>query len=167
MKKQIRKIQYRLKAKDGQFIIHPKDRQMIKNALQIFDGQELIGTIELDKKKRTLARNNHYWGFVIPVACQGFIDAGTENLRHNESSYITVHRLFKGKFLDNGHQLITANAEVVNVPPSTATLSNKEFDEYVEHIRQWCAENLNTEIPYRGENMPQPDFAYVEKWENL
>lgn len=166
-KKKINRYEYRLKVIDGKPVIHPKDRSMLLKVLsEHFDGRELIGSFEVDYDKRSLAQNNYLWAVAHKHVLQGFIDAGTEGLRHCKRDYEMIHNeVYKPKFVKNGYQLIDAHGQVKDIPPSTKRQTKKEFMKSLDEYIQWAAEYLNVYIPLPGDDF-QPVQAN-EKWENL
>lgn len=99
---------------------------------------EAVLLIEKKHATRSLAANAYYWSGVI-----GTISDYTGYTPEE------VHEFCKAKFLPSKVTLADKRGEVVEeivVGRSTSTLNKIEFGEYIEAIRQWCAETLDLNI---------------------
>lgn len=87
----------------------------------------LRGEIELIvrkwKKRRTDNQNKYYWGVVIPILC--------ESLGYSDEE---MHEALKWKFLRN------RDKEKLPTVKSTSGLSTIEFNNYINEIVRWSAQ---------------------------
>lgn len=96
--------------------------------------------------KRSTPQNSYLWGAVYPILRQGFKDSG------DELSIEEVHDFCNNRF--NYKEIVNeSTGEVLKVPTSTTALNKDEFGEYIENIKRFASEYLNTYIPDAGEQM--------------
>lgn len=97
------------------------------------EGRYVHVTIKKRQKKRSNPQNAFYWGVVIHLLCE------TTGYGDNE-----MHFALKMMFLlDRSRKIPTVK--------STAVLTTVEFEEYLEKIRVWSAQELNCIIPLPNE----------------
>lgn len=84
-------------------------------------------------KPRSLKENNYYWGVVLQTIADGTGYTPEE-----------VHDAMRWKFLRKGQRFETV--------ASTSSLSTYEFEEYLEKIRMFAAQELNCPIPLPKQN---------------
>lgn len=79
-------------------------------------------------KPRSLRENNYYWGVVLQTIS-------------DQSGYTPeeVHDAMRWKFLRKGQRFETV--------ASTTSLSVHEFEDYLDKIRIWAAQELQLSIP--------------------
>lgn len=103
------------------------------------------GTYKLEAKtfgKRSLNANGYYWMILTDYVQPGLYDAGWREVKTKDDAHIFVTNLFlKTKMVNENTFEETTRVK------STASLSVKEFGEYLEEIIQWAAEYLSIEIP--------------------
>ena len=80
------------------------------------------------KSKRSVDQNALYWAWIAVVE----VETGNDK--------DALHEFFKHKFLIN--QRVLVFGEQVEKRPSTTKLNTKEFSEYMEKIRAFCATEL-------------------------
>jgi len=82
------------------------------------------------RKRRTNRQNSYYWSCVIPLLCEytGYSDE-------------ELHEALKIKFLSKRER------DDLPTVRSTATLSTKEFANYIEKIVLWAGQELGVMIP--------------------
>ena len=104
----------------------------VKTHLLPLRGQTVEITIEKRKKRRTDSQNSYYWGVVIKMI------ADTCGYRTSEE-YAGIHSELKQKFLPKTGRL--------KIAKSTSLLNTAEFNQYIEDVRRWAAEELGIYIP--------------------
>jgi hypothetical protein len=111
----------------GKVIFYNVD--LFNSYLRSLEGKDVHVSVKVKKKIRSLNQNSFYWGVCIPILCD--ITGYTEE---------EIHEAMKIKFLmDNTRSIPTVK--------STASLSTVEFEDYIEKIRQWAAQDLSCVIP--------------------
>jgi hypothetical protein len=108
------------------------------------DGKYLITAKNI--KKRTLPQNAYYWSCVVPMVAEGLRNLGWDDI-HDD---MDAHEFLKDEFLKRrivNHQ----TGEVKEMPGSTATLFTIGFNDYIEKVIKFGAEELNIQIPYPNE----------------
>jgi hypothetical protein len=118
-----------------------RNRNLILNALETFEGQEVILTIQKAKKRRSNPQNSFYHGVVIPIMQQCLKDAGY--LMTNES----VHDMLKLRFLKESILVNEESGEYIERIKSTTELTTTQFAEYILDIQKFAVEYFNVQIP--------------------
>ena len=118
-----------------------RNRNLILNALETFEGQEVILTIQKAKKRRSNPQNSFYHGVVIPIMQQCLKDAGY--LMTNES----VHDMLKLRFLKESILVNEESGEYIERIKSTTELTTTQFSEYILDIQKFAVEYFNVVIP--------------------
>jgi hypothetical protein len=119
--------------KDGSVL----NQYSIMKALELPDGNYQM---EIKKKgRRSIPLNNYYWGGVVEQQREGFKSIGYDWSKEQ------VHEFNKAEF--NYTEIINpATGEIKRSPRTTTDLSNSEFKEFIERIKIFSAEWLNTYI---------------------
>ncbi|MDD5061962.1 MAG: hypothetical protein PHN44_06775 [Candidatus Marinimicrobia bacterium] len=102
------------------------------------EGKRVEVIVRKEKSKRSLRENSYYWGVVIEIL---------SNFTGYESE--EMHEALKFKFLR------THEGEALESVKSTTKLNTAEFEDYLERIRRWAAQEYNCFIPLPNE----VDFA--------
>lgn len=127
--------------------LHLYNREGFKEILSCFEGKEIALTIGERKTERSNNQNRYYWGVVVPLVRQGLKEAGYGNVMKSE-----VHKLLKGMFIKD--EIVNeTTGEILSFVGSTAELSTTAFNEFMEGIAQWAAEQLSLVIPEPNEQM--------------
>jgi hypothetical protein len=124
-----------------------RNRNLILNALETFEGQEVILTIQKAKKRRSNPQNSFYHGVVIPIMQQCLKDAGY--LMTNES----VHDMLKLRFLKESILVNENTGEYIERIKSTTELTTTQFAEYILDIQKFAVEYFNVQIPNPNEEI--------------
>lgn len=122
----------------------PPIRSNIMSAIQRMEGKNVAIRISEPSRQRSTRQNRFYWGVIVPMVTQMFVDAGN-NVNRDE-----VHEYLK--------QYIGKLTIVMETPDGfkrTVTRSSKELDtaeaeEYFEKIRAWAA-GFGMQIPLPNE----------------
>jgi hypothetical protein len=124
-----------------------RNRNLILDALKSVEGQNILITIQKQKKTRSNPQNAFYYGVVVPIMQQCLKDAGY--LMTNEQ----IHEMLKLKFLKESILVNEQTGEYLERIKSTTELSTIEFMEYILEIQKFAVEYFNTEIPSPNENL--------------
>jgi len=97
----------------------------------------LHGTVEIIVKHpqslRTLQQNRYYWGVIVELISQ-----------HTGYAKEETHEILKAKFLSRE---VIVKEERIRYARSTTTLTTKQFNEYIEEIKEWAFNTFNLIIP--------------------
>lgn len=108
--------------------------QAILNLLKDYGGKRVKISVALVRRKRSDPQNRFYWGVVVPLVLQMFLDYG------NEVDGDDVHRFLKGKVGGMKKPIFDRNGEILSWSVDTSTkLSTYEWEVWMEKIRAWAA----------------------------
>ena len=124
-----------------------RNRNLLIDAINSFEGQNVTVTIQKTKKTRSNPQNRFYYGVCIPIMQQCLKDAGY--LMTNES----VHEMLKLRFLKESILVNEETGEYLERIKSTTELSTTDFMEYILQIQKFAIEYFNTEIPNPNEEL--------------
>jgi hypothetical protein len=121
------------------------NRKLFDRDISLLDGKHIEIVISPRRRTRSEQQNRYYWGVVIAMAKDAFIELGHEDISSED-----VHDFFKNRF--NNRELINENtAEVLTIPQSTASLTTVDFMTYIDKCVKFGAETLNIQIPSPNE----------------
>jgi len=106
---------------------------LFNDYLTLLEGKEVDVIVKKHRKIRSNNQNAFYWGVCIKIL--------SEELGYTEDE---MHNALKMLFLQD-------NLRKIPTLRSTTTLSTVEFEEYIEKIRQWAAQELSCIIPLPNE----------------
>jgi hypothetical protein len=124
-----------------------RNRNLILEALNSFEGQEITITLQKAKKRRSNPQNSFYHAVCVPIMQQCLKDAGY--LMTLEQT----HEMLKLRFLKESILVNEQTAEYIERIKSTTELSTIEFMEYILDIQKFAIEYFNTEIPDPNQNI--------------
>ena len=142
-------LSYYGRVRDGKIEL-PKKRFQ-KEVVSAFEGHGIEVIVKRKRKQRSTPQNSYYWGVVVPMILDAFIDLGNDLQSGNKQHIQMIHDFLKERFLDNGPDLVDANAEQCKGPSSTTYCTTVDFMEYLDRVAQWAAEALNIAIPEPSE----------------
>ena len=118
-------------------------------AAKISEGEIMTVCLAPEEKKRSVQQNRYLWGVVYKTIVDNdpgfFCCDAVDSLRKTArlSAAEVVHEFCKARFLPSAD----LPGLQITVAPSTAKLQRKEFQEYVESIRRWAADDLQVFVP--------------------
>ena len=118
-----------------------RNRNLLIDAINSFEGQNVVVTIEKAKKKRSNPQNAFWHGVVVKIMQNCLKDAG--HLMTLEQT----HDLLKLRFLKETILVNENSGEYVERVKSTTELSTTEFMELISNVQRFAIEYFNTEIP--------------------
>ena len=121
-----------------------RNRNLIKDAIETFEGKQVVIKIEKFKKKRSTQQNRFYYGVIIPIVQNCLKEAG--HIMTSEST----HDLIKLKFLKETLFVNETTGEVIERIKSTTELSTSQFIDLLAEINNFTFE-------YFGVNLPSPN----------
>jgi len=111
-----------------------------------FEGKEVVITVEVKSKKRSLKQNRYYWGVVVPLVKDGMIEVGYRMTKESTHEYLLSN--FNIIELVNEH-----SGEILKSIGRTTEMSTVEITTYFEKIAEWSLEYLNVIIPIPNEQL--------------
>ena len=138
------KIQIKTSVTNGKLT---RNRNLILEAINSYDGKDLLITFEKIKKKRSNQQNAYYWGIVIVIIKSALKSTGN-NLSEND-----VHDLLRLKFLKETILIKEETGEVIERVKSTTELTTSQFMDYIAEIQQFAAEYFDVIIPDPNEEI--------------
>lgn len=106
---------------------------LFNDYLTLLEGKEVDVIVRKHKKNRSNNQNAYYWGVCIKIL--------SEELGYTDDE---MHSALKMMFLQD-------NLRKIPTLKSTTSLTTVEFEEYLEKIRQWAAQELSCIIPLPNE----------------
>lgn len=138
------KIQIRTSVTNGKLT---RNRNLILDAINSYEGKELLITFEKPKKQRSNQQNAFYWGIVV-VIIKSCLKSTGNNLSEND-----VHDLLRLKFLKETISIKEETGEVIERVKSTTELTTSQFMDYIAEIQQFAAEYFDVIIPDPNEEI--------------
>lgn len=130
------------RVQDG--ILKLNDSEGFKKECALYEGKQVVLTLDRWKNPRSNDQNRYYWGVVLKMMADETGNTPEE-----------VHDLMRGEFLPGTRitMKLAKDSLVTKVRTSTSDLDTIAFTEYIEKIRQFAAREL-------GLNIPDPTSAY-------
>jgi hypothetical protein len=126
-----------------------RNRNLILNALESFEGQEVILTIQKARKSRSNPQNSFYWGVVLQLVQSGLKDA-TGEFRSVENIHYNI--LLK-MFAPENEIVNIETGECITEKITSSEMTTTQFSEYIMEIQKWSAEFLGISIPNPNEEI--------------
>ena len=124
-----------------------RNRNLIKDAIQTFEGKQIVIKIEKAKKKRSTQQNRFYYGIVVPIVQNCLKEAG--HIMTNEST----HDLIKLKFLKETLFVNETTGEVIERIKSTTELSTSQFMDLLAEINNFTFEYFGVTLPSPNDDL--------------
>jgi hypothetical protein len=124
-----------------------RNTNLIKDAIQTFEGKQVVIKIEKSKKKRSTQQNRFYYGVIIPIVQNCLKDAG--HIMTNEST----HDLIKLKFLKEALFVNEDTGEVIERIKSTTELSTSQFMDLLAEINNFTFEYFGVTLPSPNDDL--------------
>jgi hypothetical protein len=124
-----------------------RNTNLIKDAIQTFEGKQIVIKIEKAKKKRSTQQNRFYYGVIIPIVQNCLKEAG--HIMTNEST----HDLIKLKFLKEALFVNEETGEVIERIKSTTELSTSQFMDLLAEINNFTFEYFGVSLPSPNEDL--------------
>ena len=124
-----------------------RNRNLIKDAIETFEGKQVVIKIEKAKKKRSTQQNRFYYGVIIPIVQNCLKEAG--HVMTNEST----HDLIKLKFLKETLFVNETTGEVIERIKSTTELSTSQFMDLLTEINNFTFEYFGVTLPNPNDDL--------------
>ena len=126
--------------------LRPHNLKRFRQEVQVFNGKEVIITVQRKRNHRSEQQNRYYWGGVVPIVCEGLNGVGYR------VSKMDTHEYLKATFLKD--KLVNEQTgEYLETIGSTTKLTTTEFMEFIQDVQRWASEFLNVYIPDPGEQV--------------
>jgi len=124
-----------------------QNRTLIKNAIESFEGKDIIITFDKPKRKRSNPQNSYLWSVLYPI---------TQNAIKNEWGEVwnieKVHDFYKIQF-NVIEKVNEETGQVIKLPKSTTENTTTQQEEYHLQIREFLKEWFNVVAPLPNENL--------------
>lgn len=124
-----------------------RNRNLIKDAIETFEGKQVVIKIEKFKKKRSTQQNRFYYGIVVPIVQNCLKEAG--HIMTSEST----HDLIKLKFLKETLFVNETTGEVIERIKSTTELSTSQFMDLLAEINNFTFEYFGVTLPSPNDDL--------------
>lgn len=115
----------------------PAQLDTIRVHLERYNGKAVVVSFAKPKSTRSLKQNAYLWGVVYQ-----FIAA------HTGMSTEDVHDWCKDEFLPR--RFVTLAGKEKEIRKTTTELTTGEFNEFVERVTAWAAQELGVSVPEPG-----------------
>jgi hypothetical protein len=138
------KIQIKSLVQNG---ILKRNRNLILDAINSFEGKEILITFEKPKKKRSNPQNSYLWSVLYPI---------TQNAIKNEWGEVwnieKVHEFYKIQF-NVIEKVNEETGQLIKLPKSTTENTTTQQEEYHLQIREFLQEWFNIIAPLPNEHL--------------
>ena len=127
--------------------VFKRNRNLVLQAIQSFNGKEVVITFSKPKKSRSNNQNAFYWGAVLPLVQKGLLDA-TGELRSNDNIH---YKILLPLFAPLNEIVNTDTGECIIERLTSSEMTTTQFCEYIMEVQKWGAEFLGIDIPSPNE----------------
>lgn len=134
-------LQYfaKVNAETGEWEGLPK-RKFRHEVARLFGGQSIEIIIHRKKKHRSVQQNRYYWMIITMIS------------DHTGFTKDEIHAILKSRFL-KAEKVHEQSGVVMEYVKSTTELTTMEYEEYLESVRRFAAENFDLYVPEPNEQM--------------
>ncbi len=118
----------------------------ILKALEGLEGKRVVITINKVKKTRSNQQNRFYWGCVIEIQQQCFLERWGEIFSVEQTHDWNKNNIW------HTEKVIEETGEVVKIP-GTSVVTTVEFEERLEKLRQFFWLNFEWKVPLPNEEL--------------
>jgi hypothetical protein len=140
----MKKIQIQTSVINGRF---KRNRNIVLEAINSFEGKDLLITFEKVGKKRSNNQNAYYWGVLIPVL-QSCIKNSWGEIWSKEKTHDFCKMQFN--FIEKINE---STGEILRVPKSTTENTTTAQEELHIEIRNFISEWFDVNVPLPNENL--------------
>lgn len=138
----MKKIQIQTSVNNGRF---KRNRNIVLEAINSFEGKDLLITFEKVSKKRSNNQNAYYWGVLIPILQNCFREYWGE-IWSKEKTHDFCKMQFN--FIEKVNE---STGEIVRVPKSTTENTTTAQEELHSKIRNFIFEWFEVNVPLPNE----------------
>jgi len=140
----MKKVQIQTSVNSGRF---KRNRNIVLDAINSFEGKDLLITFEKVSKKRSNNQNAYYWGVLIPILQNCFREHWGE-IWSKEKAHGFCKMQFN--FIEKVNE---STGEIVRVPKSTTENTTSAQEELHIEIRNFIFEWFDVNVPLPNENI--------------
>ena len=138
------KIQIRTSVTNGKLT---RNRNLILEAINSYEGKDVLITFEKPKKQRSNNQNAYYFGVILSIL-QNCIKESWGEVWSKEKAHDFCKLQFN--FIERVNE---STGEVVKVPKSTTENTTTAQEEYHAEIRNFIKEWFNVDVPLPNEEI--------------
>lgn len=127
--------------------VFKRNRNLVLQAIQSFNGKEVVITFSKPKKQRSNNQNAYYWSIVLPLVQKGLLDA-TGELRSNDNIH---YKILLPLFAPTNEIVNVDTGESLLERLTSSEMTTTQFCEYIMEVQKWGAEFLGIDIPSPNE----------------
>lgn len=123
------KVKFLATVKNQKLTFLPGMAALYYSHLKTLEGKEIEISIGKRKRDRSNQQNKFYWAVPVRILA--------DSLGYDD---LDMHYALRQKFLSRPD-------DAMNIPRSTTELSTVEFNDYIEQVQRWAAQDLGIVIP--------------------
>ena len=140
----MKKVQIQTSVNSGRF---KRNRNIVLDAINSFEGKDVMITFEKVSKKRSNNQNAYYWGVLIPILQNSFRENWGE-IWNKEKAHDFCKMQFN--FIEKINE---STGEIVRVPKSTTENTTTAQEELHSEIRNFIFEWFEVNVPLPNESI--------------
>lgn len=119
-------------------------KKAISELIAKMAGKKLKITIAVYKRKRSNPQNAFYFGVIVPLVRQMFLDAG------NDITSDEAHYFIKKEVWRHVKTIVLPDGKTKEVVDTSTKLTTAEWENFMEKTRAWAAE-FDLMLPFPNE----------------
>lgn len=127
--------------------VFKRNRNLVLQAIQSFNGKEVVISFSKPKKSRSTQQNRYYWGVLIPLTQKGILNTWGEVW-----SIDKTHSYLKDNFCYY-EKVNEKTGQVIKAPKSTTENTTIEMEIYHLEIRKHLLEWFDVDAPEPNEKI--------------
>lgn len=124
-----------------------QNRNRIKDAIEAFEGKDIVITLKRRSRQRSLNQNAYYHAVLIPLTYEGIKNTWGDVYTNQQ-----VHEFLKNRFLCT-ERYNEQTGEVIRLPKSTTENTTTEMEEYHSNIREFLLDWFGCKAPMPNEEI--------------
>lgn len=140
--------------KDGQVFF--RNQKNISSEIINSGWKEFDITVEKKKKKRSQYQNAYYWGVVVALIRERFIQLGHDVSIEETHSYLKQEFNYKESVNED-------TGDIRRFPMSSTELTTSQFCDYIARIQKFASEILDLYIPEPGTQLSMSELETGEQ----
>jgi len=124
-----------------------RNRNIVLEAINSFEGKEVLISFDKVGKKRSSNQNAYYWGVLIPLMSLGAKDYWGEIWTQKKA-----HEHLKNKFVFT-ESVNIKTGEITQTPKSTTELTTTDWEIFTTKIRIYLLNDFDIDAPLPNENL--------------
>lgn len=124
-----------------------RNKNLIIDAINFYEGKDIVVTINKAGKQRSMPQNRYYWGCLIPLLQSGIKESWGEVYTKE-----AAHELLKAKFLFY-ERVNEDTGEILRVPKSTTENTTSAQEDFHHEVRQFLFDWFGIDAPLPNEEI--------------